>query len=236
MNKIQFDIIDSTNTYLKLHYQEFPDFTVVCTNHQTSGKGRLGRLWEDDLTQALFSILLKKNLTLSSLEQYPLLASVAVHKVLVKYLPLLKIKWPNDIVFHDLKLCGILTESIIDQRIQALIVGIGININTLNFPAHLEKIATSLLIETKQSFNISAIIDEIIKSFEIVLKEFSKNQTSHIFYCNTYLSLKERIITYTENNITYEGIVKEIDITGRLVVSTSQGIKYLSSGEVTLKK
>jgi BirA family biotin operon repressor/biotin-[acetyl-CoA-carboxylase] ligase len=236
MVKIQFESIDSTNTYIKQHFIELPNKTVIIAKHQTSGKGRLGRIWEDDSTQALFSILLKNNLDITTLEQYPLLSAVAVHQALVKYIPTLKIKWPNDIVTHDLKICGILTESVFNQTLQALIIGIGINVNTKTFPSHLETIASSLHLETLQTFQIESIIDEVIDSLEDVLERFSKDKQSHIEYCNHYSSLTNRLITFTYNGLIQEGKVNEINHEGGLSIQTINGIVHISSGEVLIKK
>ena len=236
MIKIQFESIDSTNTYLKQHYDELPDNTVIIAQHQTSGKGRLGRIWEDDSTQALFSILLKNNLDITTLEQYPLLTAVAVHQALIKYIPHLKIKWPNDIVCHDLKICGILTESVFNQSLQALIIGIGINVNTMLFPSHLEAIATSLFLETQKTFEIETIIDEVLDSFKKVLTRFLEDRLSPIEYCNQYASLTNRIVTFTYNGLIQEGQVIEINHEGGLSVNTSSGVIHISSGEVLRTK
>ena len=236
MNILHFKAVDSTNNYLKENYQALPDKTCVIADHQTSGKGRLGRVWEDDSTQALFSILLKANLHYHSLEQYPLLAAKAVHQVLIQYLPNLLIKWPNDLVIHDKKMVGILTESILDQSIKALVIGIGININTIKFPSHLEMIATSLWIETHQTFDIRSIIENVIEAFEKTLIEYQHHSLSHIHYCNTYSSLKDRTITYNQGEKSIEGFVIEIDSSGALIVQTKEGKVRLNSGEVTLKK
>jgi BirA family biotin operon repressor/biotin-[acetyl-CoA-carboxylase] ligase len=235
MKIIQFDTIDSTNDYLKTHYLELPDFSVVMTHHQTQGKGRLGRVWMDDGTQALFSILLKNHLFIGEIEHYSLLTAMAVHQVLSKDGLNLKIKWPNDIVYKDLKLCGILCESVIShQQVEALVIGIGININTVVFPESLKKTATSLKLINNKDYQIEALIHEILMAFKILLSSVKQNKTNIIDYCNQHASLTHRKIQFTYQDQPFIGIVDNILPDGSLQVQTSKGPLILHSGEVTL--
>ena len=79
---IHFESIDSTNTYLKKKYEHYNDFQIISADHQTEGRGRLGNTWLDDGSSALFSILLKRKMEVSLCSKLPLVASVALHKVL----------------------------------------------------------------------------------------------------------------------------------------------------------
>ena len=98
MKVIKFKEINSTNAYLKDNYKSLDNLTFVVAEHQTEGRGRLGRCWvdQDDL---LFSILVKENIDKPT--DYSLLIASTLLKVLNAYKP--QIKWPNDIMINNKK-------------------------------------------------------------------------------------------------------------------------------------
>ncbi len=235
MLRLHFESIDSTNQYLKTHYHDLAHFSVISASHQTDGKGRLGRTWLDDGNAAMFSILLKNNLTLKMMDHLPLLAAVAVHQVLVSLIPSLKIKWPNDMVVSDLKLCGILCESVIEgQSVVATIIGIGINVNTKSFPEVIKETATSLAIETKRTHNIDAIIEKITNQFSALLLEYHIDPMHHIRYCNQYSSLYHKEVSFYKGTELHFGIAQGIDENGMLLVEMNDGLYPINTGEVNL--
>ncbi len=114
------DEIESTNTYLKEHYQDYNEPIVLIANRQTKGRGRYNRVWlsQDDLC---FSILFFKEYANQFLA--PVVIIRALHQLGVDAL----IKWPNDIYLNGQKLAGILIEDLYEKSYQASIIGIGIN-------------------------------------------------------------------------------------------------------------
>jgi BirA family biotin operon repressor/biotin-[acetyl-CoA-carboxylase] ligase len=162
------ETIGSTNDYVKAHHRELVDFCYVQTDRQTAGRGRLGREWVDQGGAALFSVLLKSHLQPAMADQVPLVAAMAVHKTVSNYLMNAQIKWPNDIVLDGRKLAGILVEAIFEgERLEALIVGIGINVNNLVFPPELEGQAISMRMKTGREHKIENIVDEVVKVFAL---------------------------------------------------------------------
>ena len=230
MNIIQFDTIDSTNTYLKNHYQELPHLTVVTAKHQTAGRGRMNRSFIDDSSQLLFSILLKNDL--EHIQLFPLFAAMTVHDVLINYADKALIKWPNDILVNNLKLCGILTESIYTNHCEAIIIGIGINVSTIEFPDEIKNTATSLKLLNSDSFSTDILLNELLKSFQEKLPLFNVDPLIAIQYINRYSALKDASISYYSDGILQEGQVIEIADNGALHVITNQKHFYLNSGEV----
>ena len=115
-----FDTIDSTNTYALEHFEELEDFCAIVANIQTQGRGRFERKWiSSDNENIYLSFVLKPQNTrfVTNLTQY---LSVAVSKVLMTYGVNPKIKWPNDVLINNKKICGILCESKLKQnKIQA---------------------------------------------------------------------------------------------------------------------
>ena len=139
---IELDVVDSTNNYIKQNLDKLDNYTLVTAKHQTRGKGRITRSWYDDRNSLTSSMLIKD--VNGDPKHLSLIASYAVFKALKELDLDVKIKWPNDIFLNDKKLCGILIETVITDKIDA-VIGFGINTNTKAFPASI--IATSIYLE-----------------------------------------------------------------------------------------
>jgi BirA family transcriptional regulator, biotin operon repressor / biotin---[acetyl-CoA-carboxylase] ligase len=159
MTLLLHDEVNSTNRVLAdLSHQGAPDGTVVVAESQTAGRGRLGRTWLSPRGLNLYvSILLARTLSPETVNWTPMLAAVAVLRVIRALTTLdVRLKWPNDV--HAVrggegrKLAGILVDAIGPGPAarRAMVVGIGINVNmpVEAFPEELRATATSLLIET----------------------------------------------------------------------------------------
>ena len=236
MNHQHFESIDSTNDYLKANHLTLPHFTIVSTNHQTNGKGRYARRWIDDGTQALFSILLKEQIHVQMLEQLPFVVAKALHQQLHPLIPFLQIKWPNDLVHQDKKLAGVLVESIFSgNQLQAIVIGIGLNVNTVDFPNELQATATSLKQITHQD---TAIHQWIVSFGEAIIQEINSSISFEqtIAYCNQFLSLKGKVIQFIKQDSLLHGTVKQILPSGQLQVMVKDQLVSIQSGEVTVLK
>ena len=113
MNIIKLDAIDSTNNYLKkmILHEGINDYTVVTAKFQTEDKGQLGTKWESEHSKNLICSVYKKNINIKVQDQFVIsaLVSLALIKTLRKInLSNLNIKWPNDIMSDNKKICGIL--------------------------------------------------------------------------------------------------------------------------------
>ena len=146
MKEIFFDAIDSTNTYLKKHFEEYDDLTFVRADLQTAGKGRSGRKWTASKGKNLtFSLLIKDERVMEKFASLSVLSAYSVLKVLESYgIDGLSIKWPNDVYVKDDKICGILLEAVSREKMEALILGIGINVNEEDFETGLLHEPTSM--------------------------------------------------------------------------------------------
>ncbi len=147
-----FPILDSTNTYAaRLAREGAPEGTVVIADAQTGGKGRLGRRWISPPHVNLYlSVILRPPVSVAAAPSINLLAGVAVAEAIVSVCALTpSIKWPNDVLVNDKKVCGILAEMQTSATtLHAIILGIGVNINAplSTFPAELRDKASSLLL------------------------------------------------------------------------------------------
>jgi len=228
---IKFETLPSTNLYLKQNYQTLDEFTIITTDNQTNGKGRLNRTWnskKDDLT---FSILLKPNIDSSKLPLISLIAGASLCRVINKYIKS-EIKWPNDIWENNKKIAGILVEGVYSNKTEAIIVGIGLNVNSVEFPDDLIIKATSLKKELNKYIDKEKILNKIIKEFIIIYNEFlhGNNIYLDIVRENNYLKNKK---AYINNN---EVEILDIDYNGNLIIKDQEEIKEIYYGEITLEK
>lgn len=139
------DEVASTSDWLRQKAAESPVGTVVFTESQTAGRGRRDNKWIAPRGKDLmFSLLLQPDAPLEKWPRITTLAALAICKAIEAELPLQpRIKWPNDIYLNDLKISGLLAETVSTSAGMLLVLGIGLNVNTLSFPADLP--ATSLL-------------------------------------------------------------------------------------------
>lgn len=234
---IKKDIISSTNEFIKENYETLDNYTVVTAKYQTRGKGRMTRNWESsNADNILMSILIKEFKERSDLNLLSLVASVSVHKFLKKYLDNLYIKWPNDILVKNKKICGILLEGKINNDSKMVVIGIGININQIVFNNEINDITTSLKSELDKDFDIDELIEELVHILITDIEIFLNGSDEFIKYIRTYLFGINKLIEYTRNNTLCEGIILDIDETGRLIVKEQDQISHINSGEIKIKR
>lgn len=230
---INFPTLPSTNQYLKEHYQEYEQFTVINTDNQTNGKGRMKRIWFSNNNDLTFSILLKPSFSSDLIPQVSLIVGASICNILNKYINT-KIKWPNDIIINDKKVSGILIEAITSDKVEALIVGIGVNVNSNDFSDDLIMKASSL----KKELNLKEDIDKS-KLLKLIIEEFLKLYNDFINNNNDYLKII-RNNNYLRNKDVYinNELVKIIDINekGNLIIKKNEKLEELYFGEVTLNK
>lgn len=228
-----FDVIPSTNLYLKENYSKLNNLSSVVAHHQTNGRGRLGRVWSDS-DDLLMSILIKDDLDLEKIENLSLVICASIFKVLKKYLKNVKIKWPNDLLINGKKVCGILSESVISNKLEALIIGFGINVNTKTFETDLKTRATSMFLETNTLYDIEKLAYEVYNEFLNDYSSYLKGVKEYLKICKESSCLINKKITYLENG--EERVSKVLDIleNGHILLKTNDKIIEKSSGEITL--
>ena len=135
---VKFKQIDSTNNYLKNSYKLLDNFTFVTADYQTNGKGRNDRVWSSNEGENLmFSFLIKDQDLLKKFHTLSIISAIEVAKLLEEYqFTGVSIKWPNDVLMNEKKVCGILLEG---QILEYVVVGIGLNVNQKVFPDGLRR-------------------------------------------------------------------------------------------------
>ncbi len=164
-----FETISSTNDKAKEFAGQGIYNLVITAKKQEGGKGRFGRKWNSELGGLYMTIILKEEHP-ARIKYLTLIASIAVAKSIKTISQLnARVKWPNDVLISDKKVCGILTETIHGKENYAL-VGIGVNVNIDKFSNSIKNKATSLKLESKKTFSIENMSKSIIKNFSSLYK------------------------------------------------------------------
>ena len=235
MKYLYFDEIDSTNSYLKREYESLEDMTIVCAGHQTAGKGRRGRKWEDDKDSLMFSILLKKDIDARRSELLPLLCGVSLYSLLEENHIKASIKWPNDVLIQNKKCAGILLEAVTKEKMEAIILGIGINVNNASFPEDIQNKAISLYEAAGHRFDKKEILNQFVSEFVKYYGSYLKKEDSFldVLQSHSYLDGREVILNYygEDRHGKVLGIAKD----GSLLLLENGKETKIKSGEVTLE-
>lgn len=166
---LRFDTIGSTNAEaLAQARRGAAEGVCVVADRQTAGRGRHGRVWISEKGAGLyFSIVLRPTLEARFLPLITLMTAVAVAETLSELYSLkTDIKWANDVLVGEKKICGILAEMTETDTGRAVIVGIGINLKASNFPPEIAQIATSIEEETGKRPDREELLQTLTRVFE----------------------------------------------------------------------
>lgn len=170
-NSIYYKEIDSTQSQIwrLIQNDSIPSGTLVFTDIQTKGKGTHGRVWyTDEKDNIAFSLFVKMHCSIKKIEGITTrIAEIIVDILKTQYKVTLEIKEPNDIVINNKKIGGILTQTkVIHERVEYLVVGIGINTGKQKFTEDIKNIATSIKKEFNIEINREGFIAEFCNRFE----------------------------------------------------------------------
>ena len=230
MNKLPeiliLESVGSTNTYLKELAKEDPtlkEFTTVLALSQTKGRGRMQREWQSKEGETLCMSILLPQKGDSSIT---LLCALGIYNALKQYIPEgLMIKWPNDILFSNKKLCGILCEG----TSGFVVAGIGVNLNSLEFSKDIAHKATSLKLITDQEYSLSEVAVLIQSEIYKTLQDYNFTLTEDAV--KLYNSLCANIGKEVKSE-KLSGIAKGIDKSGALIIESENKLFTINSGEV----
>lgn len=244
VNRIHvYGIIDSTNEQAwNLWERGEGEGTLVIAEHQTAGRGRFGRNWFCPKSKGiLMSLILEPSYSLNNTASTTIAASLAVADAISEITGIQShIKWPNDVVINDKKVCGILTETFmtagVRRKKEAVVVGIGINVNqrTEDFPVDMHDYATSLYLESEKEWHRSDIIISTLKAFEIYYTWMKEGKFSNIINEVKKVSyILGKRITVISGFSKFIGIAFDFDEEGNLILRLDSGVlKKISAGEV----
>ena len=224
MNIIKLDAIDSTNSYLKkiILEKDISDYTIVTANFQTEGKGQLGYMWESEDSKNLLCSIYKKDLGIKVEDQFVLsmLVSLSIIRTLEKLnLPKLYIKWPNDIMSGNKKICGILVENMVKQNsIKESVIGIGLNVNQDTFK-NLPK-GTSINKIKGVAFKIEKLLNDLVNNIKKQFIDFNQSKIDLVFRQYEDVLYRMNIPSTFKNSEgdVFTGFIKGVNNLGRLKV------------------
>jgi BirA family biotin operon repressor/biotin-[acetyl-CoA-carboxylase] ligase len=183
---IHLKTINSTNDYASalLKNNEIAEGVVIWADVQTAGKGQKGNIWNSDANKNLTFSFIIHPLHIQPSEQFMLNKAISLGiidclKTIIDPLQL-KIKWPNDIYVGEKKIAGILIENeILGDSLQTSIVGIGLNINQLNFNSNIPN-PTSLALISGKEFDIYQLLIQLLQFIEIRIINLYNNDIEFI--------------------------------------------------------
>ena len=228
-----FDEIDSTNTEAKrMVLDGFLGDALLVAHSQTAGRGRMGRnFYSPEGTGAYFSILHTLNTPLCDAVAITSAAAVAVMRVIRNLTGIqTQIKWVNDLYYNGKKVCGILTEAVSTGERTHVIVGIGINLDTTDFPTELLGIAGSL----NAKMDTSTLIAQIYEEIALYLRDPSNREWLEDY--RTHSMVLGRRVAWIEAETARTGTAEAIDEDGALLIRDEKNnIIRLHTGEVSLR-
>ena len=229
-----YEEIDSTNTEAKRMCMDgFRGRAIIAAEHQTAGRGRMGRsFYSPASTGAYFSILYTPEVSLLDAVCITSAASVAVMRAIRTLTgKQTLIKWVNDLYLDGKKVAGILTEAVSVASSSHVIVGIGINLSTEQFPRELLSIAGSV---GSGDVAVSSLIAEVWRE----LKPFLENPKDRSWLADyrAYSAVLGREITWIDNGKERCGYARDIDGDGALLALEKDGSEIrLSTGEISVR-
>lgn len=223
MQIIKLNATDSTNSFLKqmTHDGLVSDHTFVVAKHQTNGRGQMGRFWSSEVG---------KNLTFSMFKDFsefevsfPFYISMAVSLAILKTLKSLQIpgvciKWPNDILSASQKVCGILIENSFKNKLNASIIGVGLNVNQIEFNTIAK--ASSLKKITGKTYDLETVLQAVVKHMLAYLKllergcfdDLKQEYEANLFRKNKPSTFKDL------RGVLFSGVIQGVTKHGKLEV------------------
>jgi len=236
-----FYSVDSTNAFasrLLAHDRKVVDGTVIVAEAQTAGRGRLGRPWHSEPETGLyFSLVLRPKIPPSLAPLFTLATAVAMHNAVERNTRLdVDIKWPNDLLVNGRKVCGILAEIQAEMdRVNSLVVGIGLNVNHSSLPADLAERATSLRIASGRMQSRIEILLEFLEEFEALMDRFEGTGQASIVeqWMQNSSFASGRRLKIDDGVRVIEGLTRGLNPIGALRLETHDGaIQEVYSGDV----
>lgn len=239
-----FKEVDSTNDVAReLADEGTAEGTIVIAESQRSGKGSRGKKWISPSGGVWMTIILRPDIEPTKAPQLTLVTGVAVAETLNQECNLdVGIKWPNDILIGDKKVCGILTEVKADRgKVDYVLVGIGIDLNVdlTIFPPELRGATTSLKAELDREIKGAELVQKFLQNFEVYYDEFKEGKFRDIL--NEWRRLSKTIGNYVEvhkkGGVSY-GEAVGVNKDGKLILEMEDGtLRKIISGEcIHIKK
>jgi BirA family biotin operon repressor/biotin-[acetyl-CoA-carboxylase] ligase len=234
--------IGSTNVEaMRAAMEGAPEGSVFLAEEQLGGRGRGAHTWHSARSTGIYcSVILRPAMPPSDALIFSLAAGLAVRAAVAEIAPQLSVdlKWPNDLLLGGKKFCGILIEMNAEAtRVRHLVVGVGINVNQVKFPAELREIATSLRIETGTEWSrvelCAALLKSLDREYRSLVEDAGARDTILRRFEKSSSSVRGREVSIEENG-GLAGVSEGLDERGFLRVRTAEGLRTVVSGTVRI--
>lgn len=219
-NHIKLDAINSTNEYA-LSLKETPAFKeglVVTASYQSGGNGQRGKSWESNANEnLLLSVVIQPNINISEQAIISKIVALSVCDLLADLGLNPQIKWPNDILVAKQKIAGILIQNKIKgNRITHSVIGVGLNVNQIQFKEYSPK-ATSLQLLLNKELDITKIQKQLLQFLSNRMKRFRSGDTQEKEFLSDFF-LKDKVAAFESKGLQFMGIIKGVNESGKLLI------------------
>lgn len=235
--------VNSTNELAKeLARKGAVQGTVVIAEEQTGGKGRMGREWYSPSREGLwFSVILRPEISPADAGKLTLVSAVGVAETIRELTGIpAGIKWPNDVLINNRKVCGILVEMSAEiDKINYLVIGIGVNVSldAAKIPRELGSVAVSLEEQQKLRVTRAQLLAALLNKLDSLYEEFLAGRFPDILKSWKEMSVSlNRWVRVVSGNEVEEGVAFDLDDDGALILMKKDGaVKRILSGDVNVQ-
>ena len=223
-----YDEIDSTNDEAK-RIEGIKDFHIFITEKQTKGRGRHGKKWSSPNTGNIYMTISTSQNT-SQINPISLISGLICKKAIDKLIrkPSIMLKWPNDILFNDKKIGGILVETEINKENIKTIIGIGINLN-INKEESWWGDLSRFALESKRNELINLILTEFLNIFDNSYENWLHDWKKSCMHINKEIEI------FDGEHLQKKAIFKDIDAQGNAIIETKEGEEVIATGQISIK-
>lgn len=237
-----YESVTSTNKVaLNMEEETIKEGLVIVGGEQTKGRGRLKRNWHSPKDLGLwFSIILTPKKDPERIPLLTLIGALSVHDAIKNIGIETDLKWPNDILYKNKKLCGVLSQfKSSGNNIERVVVGIGLNVNQKEFPRVIKNDSISLRMIKGEIIDREKILADILNKFAYYYTKFQKGEYISIIeiWKKEMTMLNKKITVNTAKNEQYKGKVVDITENGALIIEQQDKTrKTLIAGDVSIDK
>ncbi|MBN2620300.1 biotin--[acetyl-CoA-carboxylase] ligase [candidate division WOR-3 bacterium] len=212
---VRFKDVSSTQDTAKRFIHRHHEMAIVA-QHQRRGRGRHGRAWSSPTGGLYLSLILFPGHRMMLI---PFLASLSVVRLLEHYaLSGIAIHWPNDVLLHDKKVCGVICE----QHKDSVICGIGLNVNSIDLPPNLGN-ATSMIRETGRTYDLDEVLTYYIRIFNPLYQELLERGLKVAEALNYITGIGE-VVEVVTRNATFTATICDVNSDWSLLVRDESGV------------
>ena len=223
-----YDEIDSTNDEAK-RIEGIEDFHIFISEKQTKGRGRHGKKWSSPNTGNIY-MTISTNQNTSQISPISLISGLICKKAIDKLIrkSSIMLKWPNDILFNDKKIGGILVETEINKENIKTIIGIGINLN-INKEESWWGDLSKFALESKRNELINLILTEFLNIFDNSYDNWLDDWKKSCMHINKEIEI------FDGEHLQKKAIFKDIDAQGNAIIESKEGEEVIATGQISIK-